>query len=168
MNVGTNQALSVTFTPTDPSNYNIVAKIVNITVNSGGLVSPVVKTPVVKTPVIKTPAVKTPVKPLDSDYTFKLSLKLGSHTKEVLELQKVLKNQGYFKGRLTGYFGPLTQEAVILFQKANNILLSPGVVGSATRNVLNMISVIPPVTTPVIKTPAVKAPVKTIKIQVKR
>ena len=64
------------------------------------------------------------------------ALKKGSKNSEVTALQKQLQAAGYFDGPVTGYFGTLTQEAVIAFQKARGIT-SNGVADTNTLNALN-------------------------------
>ncbi|MEQ8956406.1 MAG: peptidoglycan-binding domain-containing protein, partial [Coleofasciculus sp. C2-GNP5-27] len=60
-----------------------------------------------------------------------LALRKGNSGAEVTTLQKTLQAEGYFNGPITGYYGPLTEAAVIQFQKANG--LSPdGIVGANT------------------------------------
>lgn len=71
-----------------------------------------------------------------SGFTFVSYLKPGSEGGEVLELQKVLRTQGYFSHEPTGYYGPVTVDAVIAFQTAKGID-ALGVVGPATRALLN-------------------------------
>ena len=68
---------------------------------------------------------------------FKTMLELGSSGEEVRQLQIVLKVLGLLqKENITGYFGPLTREAVIAFQKRQ--MIDPvGIVGPATREALN-------------------------------
>ena len=72
-----------------------------------------------------------------TSYTFTRDLALGSTGTEVSELQRVLKTLGFFNyPTITGYYGTLTRDAVIAFQKAYGI--SPvGIVGPQTRAVLN-------------------------------
>ncbi len=61
------------------------------------------------------------------------TLRLGSTGSEVLLLQQFLKDLGYFSyPTTTGFFGRRTKDAVIAFQKANN-LPTTGVVGPLTR-----------------------------------
>ena len=70
-------------------------------------------------------------------FRFTRYLVLGSRGNEVIELQKILITQGFLKiSAPTGYFGPLTQTAVKLFQTNHN-LPPVGVVGPLTRAVLN-------------------------------
>ena len=71
-----------------------------------------------------------------TNFQFTLSLRLGSSGNEVLQLQKILIAKGYLFGTADGSFGPKTHLAVIAFQKANN-LFADGVVGRATRAILN-------------------------------
>ncbi len=64
------------------------------------------------------------------------SLALGASGVAVTQLQTRLKELGYFTGEPTGYFGSITEKAVIEFQKANNI--DPiGIVGPKTRLALD-------------------------------
>lgn len=59
------------------------------------------------------------------------ALKSGDESDAVKELQKKLKELGYFNESATGTFGSLTKEAVIAFQKANG-LEADGVAGANT------------------------------------
>lgn len=64
-------------------------------------------------------------------------LKVGTRNSEVKKVQTQLKNLGYFKGaNVTGYYGTITRQAVIKFQKDNG-LVSDGIVGNATKKALN-------------------------------
>lgn len=63
-------------------------------------------------------------------------LRLGSRGEEVTRLQQELKNRGYFTyWRTTGYFGTITQDAVIRFQRDHGLLVD-GIVGPQTRSAL--------------------------------
>ena len=75
-------------------------------------------------------------------------LKLGSKGKNVSELQKLLKEKGFFTHpNITENFGEVTQKAVIAFQRANG-LLDDGIVGSRTWDKLsNKVVKINPATT---------------------
>jgi len=78
-------------------------------------------------------------------HDFLIDLKSDQKGKEVEVLQLVLKEEKLFKKSATGYFGPLTFEAVKLFQeKYKKEILVPqklkrgtGFVGIATRSKLN-------------------------------
>jgi len=78
-----------------------------------------------------------PASPASAKYTFSMNLALGARGSEVSALQSVLREQGYFKGSVTGYFGPATKTALIRFQKAKGLAPYPGTLGSVTREVLN-------------------------------
>ena len=66
-------------------------------------------------------------------------LRQGSRSSEVKEVQRRLKNWGYYKGSVDGIFGPNTKKAVISFQKKNG-LKADGVVGKDTYKALGMTS----------------------------
>ncbi|KKU79264.1 MAG: Peptidase M23 [Parcubacteria group bacterium GW2011_GWA2_47_7] len=68
---------------------------------------------------------------------FKTILEQGAGGEEVRQLQIVLKVLGLIeKENITGYFGPITREAVIAFQKRQ--MIDPvGTVGPVTREALN-------------------------------
>ncbi|BBD60802.1 peptidoglycan-binding domain 1 [Nostoc sp. HK-01] len=63
------------------------------------------------------------------------ALKKGEKNSQVASLQQKLQAAGYFKQPVTGYFGPVTEAAIIKFQKAHG-LKADGVVGSQTLAVL--------------------------------
>lgn len=99
--------------------------------------------PVVATPVAaaaSTPAAavvaSTPAAFADDAYKFTRQLLLGSVGNDVRELQKRLTLEKAYNGPVTGYFGALTLKAVKLYQK-NNAISAVGVVGPATRALLN-------------------------------
>ncbi len=71
------------------------------------------------------PVINTPILKLNS------ILKFGSKGDEVIELQKLLKEKGYFNLELNSNFGPATKSAVIKFQLANG-LVGDGIVGEMT------------------------------------
>lgn len=79
---------------------------------------------------ISTQALNFPT-PLQTQRT----LQRGDRNSDVTTVQRRLQELGYFNGPLTGYFGSMTQEAVIRFQQAYNII-PDGVVGSETRAAL--------------------------------
>ena len=74
-----------------------------------------------------------------SSYVFTKPLSIGSRGEEVSQLQRRLRALDYFfYPEITGYFGPITEKAVIDFQKANGI--DPiGIVGPKTRAALNSV-----------------------------
>ncbi|MEA5420649.1 peptidoglycan-binding protein [Spirulina sp. CCNP1310] len=61
-----------------------------------------------------------------------LALKTGDRGSEVETLQTTLKTKGYFNGPITGYYGPITAEAVQQFQQVNQ-LDADGIAGPATQ-----------------------------------
>lgn len=62
-------------------------------------------------------------------------LKQGTKGPEVAQLQQQLQQLGYFNGRATGNFGPLTKAAVVRFQQARG-LKADGVAGQNTLDAL--------------------------------
>ncbi|MGB3761480.1 MAG: peptidoglycan-binding protein [Rivularia sp. (in: cyanobacteria)] len=64
------------------------------------------------------------------------TLRLGSRGAEVTSLQKRLQQLNYFKGKATGYFGPITRDAVINFQKDKRLTID-GIVGAITQQAID-------------------------------
>ena len=64
-------------------------------------------------------------------------LRQGARGGEVKEVQRRLKQWGYYNGSLDGVFGAGTKKAVIAFQKKNG-LTADGVVGKSTYKALGM------------------------------
>jgi peptidoglycan hydrolase-like protein with peptidoglycan-binding domain len=64
------------------------------------------------------------------------TLRLGSRGAEVISLQKRLRQLNYFKGQATGYFGPITRDAVINFQKDKRLTID-GIVGATTQQAID-------------------------------
>lgn len=64
-------------------------------------------------------------------------LRQGSQGGEVKEVQRRLKQWGYYSGAVDGIFGSGTKKAVIAFQKKNG-LTADGIVGKATYAALGM------------------------------
>lgn len=60
----------------------------------------------------------------------------GDRGKDVSALQQRLTHLGYFKGNVTGYFGSVTKEAVVQFQKDRG-LTPDGIVGENTQTSLS-------------------------------
>ncbi|KNH22901.1 peptidase [Priestia megaterium] len=68
------------------------------------------------------------------------TLKSGMKNNDVKQLQQVLKQKGYFKNSTTTtYFGSITKQSVVNFQKANRLAVD-GIVGPATFKALNVAS----------------------------
>ena len=64
-------------------------------------------------------------------------LRQGSSGGEVKEVQRRLKNWGYYSGAVDGIFGAATKKAVVRFQQKNG-LTADGIVGKATYKALGM------------------------------
>ena len=62
----------------------------------------------------------------------KINLKRGSKGKQVQELQTILKEKGYYTGKIDGDYGDLTVSSVKQFQKTIKGLLVDGIVGPVT------------------------------------
>jgi N-acetylmuramoyl-L-alanine amidase len=65
------------------------------------------------------------------------ALKFGSSGDVVKEIQQRLKDWGYYKGKVDGYYGKETENAVIAFQKKHKITIV-GIVGSQTAEKLGV------------------------------
>jgi len=66
-----------------------------------------------------------------------LAIKRGDWGSEVAEVQKTLKDAGYFRGRATGFYGSMTAAAVRKFQADNNLKVD-GIVGPQTLSALQL------------------------------
>lgn len=64
------------------------------------------------------------------------NLKIGMEGDNVIQLQKWLKNQGFYTGKIDGQFGNYTEQAVEDFQKYVGIK-SDGIVGTVTREYMH-------------------------------
>lgn len=64
-----------------------------------------------------------------------LAINKGDSGVEVTSLQESLKANGYYEGPVTGFYGSLTEEAVIKFQNSKG-LVPDGIAGSATQSAL--------------------------------
>jgi peptidoglycan hydrolase-like protein with peptidoglycan-binding domain len=73
--------------------------------------------------------------PRSNSFSTSQSLRQGDSGDAVSTLQTRLKAAGFYDGPITGYFGSLTESAVIRFQQARG-LRADGVVGSATASAL--------------------------------
>lgn len=58
---------------------------------------------------------------LFSDDAQEYRIKLNDDGPDVKSIQRQLANLGYYTDRITGYFGPQTEEAVLRFQSKNNM-----------------------------------------------
>ena len=65
------------------------------------------------------------------------SYKFGSSGDQVKEIQRRLKDWGYFNGKVDGKYGKETENAVIAFQKKHGIAID-GIVGSQTAEKLGV------------------------------
>jgi len=108
-------------------------------------------TPVVTSPPTKAPVTNTPEP---------ASMQLGFTGSEVRELQKRLKQLGYYTGSIDGDFGAATDKAVKAFQKANG-LTADGKVGSKTTEMLYSSSAVKANATATPKKTATPTPKKT-------
>lgn len=73
----------------------------------------------------------------DMPATYAAVLKQGARGGEVKEVQRRLKNWGYYNGSVDGIYGPSTISAVKYFQKKNG-LTADGICGKATYAALGM------------------------------
>jgi peptidoglycan hydrolase-like protein with peptidoglycan-binding domain len=63
------------------------------------------------------------------------TLQPGNRGSQVIEIQQRLRKLGYFNRQPTGYFGPITTNAVRQFQRSNG-LVPDGIVGQRTQSAL--------------------------------
>ena len=67
------------------------------------------------------------------------NLKIGMEGDNVIELQKWLKNQGFYTGKIDGQFGKYTEQAVKNFQIYTGIK-SDGIVGTVTKEYMHYLA----------------------------
>jgi peptidoglycan hydrolase-like protein with peptidoglycan-binding domain len=63
-------------------------------------------------------------------------LQFGSSGEEVRELQRLLTDAGYLRGPVTGYYGTVTEDAVLRFQRDNSLRID-GIADAQTLAALN-------------------------------
>ena len=80
-----------------------------------------------------TPSSTTTTTTTTTTCTFTKDLTLKSTGTEVTGLQQALIANGYMTGSATGYFGPITQAAVIKWQKASGVTPAAGYFGAKSR-----------------------------------
>jgi peptidoglycan hydrolase-like protein with peptidoglycan-binding domain len=130
------------------SNINVTVPIVNtggFSYGGGGSywATPVPMIAGVSTSTLTTiqttkPSTPSTNKEVSVKHEFIYNLSIGSRGNDITALQKILKYYGYYTfTTTTGYFGPVTKEAVIEYQKDNNITPYSGIVGPKTRVALN-------------------------------
>lgn len=85
-------------------------------------------------------------KPAPNTYNFTRNLTIGSRGEDVRDLQQFLKEQGFFKRETTDYFGAITKNALIQYQKKEKISPASGFFGVKTRAHIN--SLIQPLSPP--------------------
>jgi len=73
----------------------------------------------------------------EEEYVTSAVLRQGARGSDVKEMQRRLKQWGYYNGSVDGIFGTGTRSAVILFQKKNG-LKADGIVGKETFKALGM------------------------------
>lgn len=67
---------------------------------------------------------------------FTTDIHFGMRSDDVAVLQRILLGKGLYRADVTGYFGPITLEAVKAYQRANGIAAT-GYVGALTRTAMN-------------------------------
>jgi hypothetical protein len=73
-------------------------------------------------------------------FIFTRTLSVGMSGDAVSALQRILKYYGFYVyPEITGYFGPITQNAVVSFQKVRGLAPYPGIVGPRTRAELHKV-----------------------------
>lgn len=83
------------------------------------------------------PAIPVPAPLPAPQHIFTIDMGYGEVSNEVTLLQTKLHSLGFFNVNPTGYFGGLTKQAVMDYQKAHNILPISGFAGPLTRASLN-------------------------------
>lgn len=79
---------------------------------------------------------QTPVTAMPQSSTRVAVLKVGSNGPAVTHAQKILKQEGFYKGPINGIFSPQMEAAVKAFQKSERINAT-GVIGPETQAAFN-------------------------------
>jgi peptidoglycan hydrolase-like protein with peptidoglycan-binding domain len=79
---------------------------------------------------------QTPVTAMPNSSTKIAVLKVGSKGSAVNQAQKILKQEGFYKGPINGIFSPQMEAAVKAFQKSEGIKVT-GVIGPETQAAFN-------------------------------
>ncbi len=96
--------------------------------------------------------------PSITPYNFTRDLSVGAKGEDVRQLQRFLISQGFFNRETSDYFGPITQQALINYQKKINITPTSGILGPKTRAYINALT---PPQTPTAPNPNEADPSKT-------
>ncbi len=97
--------------------------------------------------------------PTASACTLTRTLQRGSSGADVLCLQQLLSKNKFLTAEPTGYFGTKTKEAIIQFQKVQNISPAIGIVGPLTRSAIAKLDIVQaPITAPNPTTATTPAP----------
>ncbi|TVP66046.1 MAG: peptidoglycan-binding protein [Leptolyngbya sp. LCM1.Bin17] len=114
--------------PTPPSEASPPTATIPQSETPSNTPGPTQTTPPASTPPASTPPATSP--------TARPVLRPGMEGAAVRQLQQALTSNGVYSGPITGFFGPLTEEAVRRLQ-ANNNLEVDGIVGPATWGALD-------------------------------
>lgn len=68
-------------------------------------------------------------------------MRQGTQSSQVADLQQALKDLGYFTYKPTGYFGTITKQAVMVYQRDNNLMVD-GIVGPQTAREIKIDKII--------------------------
>jgi peptidoglycan hydrolase-like protein with peptidoglycan-binding domain len=74
---------------------------------------------------------------VNPNYIFNNNLRIGDRSQDVANLQNRLKEEGFYTGLIGGYFGELTQSALMAYQKSVG-LPATGVMDQVVRARLNI------------------------------
>lgn len=89
-------------------------------------------------PAVTTPEIQTPVAEVEKKEETPSGLAIGSRGQEIIEIQEMLAldKEVYPEGLVTGYFGPLTRQAVERFQIKYSVEepAGVGIIGEVTRS----------------------------------
>ncbi len=145
------------------SNTVVVGSVVEFGIYTSGFINPFYSLSDSFIPSSPPPTSTAPPTQFQTSYIFPRYLGFGDNGPDVLKLQQILLQLGFFPASITpnGHYGPATTQAVKDFQLAHNIRQT-GNVGPLTLAALNQLSILStPLNTPVV-TPAIAPAVTSI------
>lgn len=143
--VPVNTSTNIYFNKLEEKDYGMVSETVKDTSSNLEYIDPLLEEPYIESPYIESTYLEAPLEyfPLEEAKqdiipfsNYKLILRQDVLSEDVLKLKKFLLQKGYIEKAEGYYFDSLLKEAVINYQRDNN-LVADGIVGTNTFNFIN-------------------------------